>query len=110
MTFKEYQELAGGTMPSLNLSELELHALFGLVGEIGELHSIYQKRYQGHTEDTEDHRKKELGDLLWFAAEYCTSQGWSLDEIARLNIDKLKSRYPTGFETERSLHRAEGDI
>ena len=110
MTFKEYQELAGRTMPTVALSKLELHALFGLVGEIGELHSIYQKRYQGHTEDTEEHRKKELGDLLWFAAEYCTSQGWSLDEVARLNIDKLKSRYPKGFESERSIHRAEGDI
>lgn len=110
MTLKEYQELAGRTMPTVTLYELEFHALFGLVGEIGELHSIYQKRFQGHTEDTEEHRKKELGDLLWFAAEYCTSQGWSLDEIARLNIDKLKSRYPTGFESERSLHRAEGDI
>lgn len=110
MRFEEYQELAKRTMPSLPLSELELHALFGLVGEIGELHSIYQKKYQGHTEDTEEHRKKELGDLLWFAAEYCASQGWSLDEIARLNIDKLKARYPEGFETERSLHRVEGDI
>lgn len=110
MTLKEYQELASRTMPPLPLSELELHALFGLVGEIGELHSIYQKKYQGHTEDTEEHRKKELGDLLWFAAEYCASQGWSLDEIARLNIDKLKARYPEGFETERSLHRVEGDI
>ena len=110
MRFEEYQELASRTMPSLLLSELELHALFGLVGEIGELHSIYQKRYQGHAEDTEEHRKKELGDLLWFAAEYCASQGWSLDEIATLNIDKLKSRYPKGFESERSLRRAEGDI
>ena len=110
MTFKEYQELAGRTMPTVTLYELEFHALFGLVGEIGELHSIYQKRFQGHTEDTEEHRKKELGDLLWFAAEYCTSQDWSLDEIARLNIDKLKARYPKGFESERSIHRAEGDI
>lgn len=110
MTLKEYQELAGRTMPTVTLYELEFHALFGLVGEIGELHSIYQKRFQGHTEDTEEHRKKELGDLLWFAAEYCTSQGWSLDEIATLNIDKLKSRYPKGFESERSLHRAECDI
>jgi NTP pyrophosphatase (non-canonical NTP hydrolase) len=110
MTLKEYQELAGRTMPTVTLYELEFHALFGLVGEIGELHSIYQKKYQGHTGDTEEHRKKELGDLLWFAAEYCASQGWSLDEIARLNIDKLKARYPKGFESERSLHRAEGDI
>ena len=110
MTLKEYQELAGRTMPTVALSKLELHALFGLVGEIGELHSIYQKKFQGHTEDTEEHRKKELGDLLWFIAEYCTGCGWSLDEVAWLNINKLKSRYPTGFEPERSLHRAEGDI
>ena len=110
MKFDEYQELASRTVPTQIPIEQECHALHGMVAEIGELHSIYQKRYQGHTEDTEEHRKKELGDLLWFVAEYCTSQGWSLDEIARLNIDKLKSRYPTGFESERSLHRAEGDI
>lgn len=53
MTLKEYRELAGRTMPTVTLYELEFHALFGLVGEIGELHSIYQKRFQGHTEDTE---------------------------------------------------------
>ena len=81
-----------------------------MVAEIGELHSIYQKRYQGHLEGSDEHRKKELGDLLWFIAEYCTGCGWSLDEIATLNIDKLKSRYPEGFESDRSLHRAEGDI
>ena len=110
MTFKEYQKLASRTVPTQIPIEQECQALHGMAAEIGELHSIYQKKFQGHTEDTEEHRKKELGDLLWFVAEYCTSQGWSLEEIARLNIDKLKSRYPTGFEPERSLHRAEGDI
>lgn len=110
MTFEEYQELASRTIPTQLRRGQEFHALHGMVGEIGELHSIYQKRYQGHFEDTDEHRKKELGDLLWFIAEYCTGCGWSLDEIARLNIDKLKSRYPEGFESDRSLHRAEGDI
>ena len=28
----------------------------------------------------------------------------------QMNIDKLKARYPNGFEAERSLNRAEGDI
>lgn len=110
MTFKEYQELASRTVPTQIPIEQECHALHGMVAEIGELHSIYQKRYQGHLECSDEHRKKELGDLIWFIAEYCTGCGWSLDEIATLNIDKLKSRYPTGFESERSLHRAEGDI
>ena len=57
-----------------------------------------------------DHIKKEFGDLLWFIAEYCTAKGWSLDDIMRMNIDKLKERYPDGFKAEQSLHRKAGDI
>ena len=28
----------------------------------------------------------------------------------QLPIEKLKARYPEGFDTEKSLNRAEGDI
>lgn len=111
MTLNEYQVSAGKTIPeNMGFADMEHHALHGMVGEIGELHSIYQKRYQGHNDVDTAHLKKELGDLLWFVAEYCTGRGWSLDEIAKLNIDKLKARYPEGFDPERSQHRAEGDI
>ena len=85
------------------------HALHGMVGEIGEIHSLYQKTYQGHPFDDE-HVQKELGDLLWFIAEYCTANEWTLEGIAKLNIEKLKVRYPEGFEAEKSLNRAAGDI
>lgn len=54
--------------------------------------------------------KKELGDVLWFVAEVATAFGWNLDEIAKMNIEKLEARYPNGFETEKSLHRKNGDI
>ena len=91
-------------------ADQEYHALHGMVGEIGELHSIYQKRYQGHKELTDEHRMKELGDLLWFVAEYCTANLWDLNDIMQMNIDKLKARYPEGFDAERSLHRAQGDV
>lgn len=110
MTGNEYQKLASRTIrQDMTKTEQEYHALHGMVGEIGELHSIYQKRYQGHA-DTDEHRMKEIGDLLWFVAEYCTACDWSLDEIMQMNIDKLKARFPEGFSTEKSLHRAEGDI
>ena len=111
MTGSEYQALASRTI-NRRISKIEqkYHALHGMVSEIGELHSIYQKRYQGHIEPTEDHMKKEVGDLLWFIAEYCTTQGWDLDEVMQLNIDKLRARYPEGFSAERSIHRAEGDV
>lgn len=94
---------------ALEEKELESHALHGMVGEIGEIHSLYQKMYQGHSIDDE-HLKKEVGDLLWFIAEYCTVNGWNLEEVMQMNIDKLKARFPEGFEVDKSLHRKEGDI
>ena len=110
MTLNEYQQLAQRTMDLKRDSEdTKNHALHGMVGEIGELHSIYQKFYQGHEIDN-DHLKKELGDLMWFIAEYATAKGWTLDDVATLNIEKLKARYPEGFDAEHSLHRMEGDI
>lgn len=110
MDFNEYQKLAARTINNeLSVIGQERHALHGMVSEIGELHGIYQKVYQGHSAE-EEHKKKECGDLLWFLAEYCTANGWDLSEVAETNIEKLKSRYPDGFNSEQSLHRAKGDI
>lgn len=106
----EYQEAAARTIRKDNSRiEIEYHALHGLSAEVGELHSIYQKVYQGH-EAQEDHIKKELGDLLWFIAEFCFARGWELADIAQMNIDKLLARYPSGFSAERSLNRADDDV
>ena len=54
--------------------------------------------------------KKELGDILWMIAEFCTAHGWKLEDVMHLNIIKLKARYPEGFSGEKSLHRKTGDI
>jgi NTP pyrophosphatase (non-canonical NTP hydrolase) len=111
MIFDDYQKLASRTMDFENMNDADqiFHALHGMVSEIGELHSLYQKKYQGHEFDIE-HAELELGDLLWFIAEYCTAMGWSFGDIAQKNIDKLAKRYPEGFSRERSLHREDGDI
>ena len=110
MTLNDYQQAAARTIgPGLDCVEKTFHALHGMVSEIGELHGLYQKLYQGHSID-EEHAKKELGDLMWFIAEYCTANGWTLDEIGQMNIDKLRKRYPDGCDPERSLHRAAGDV
>lgn len=110
MTGNEYQALAARTInQDLLVWQKELHALHGMVGEIGEIHSICQKMFQGHEFDQE-HMKKEVGDLLWFVAEYCTTQGWNLEDVMQLNIDKLKARFPEGFEVDKSINRKEGDI
>ena len=115
MNLNDYQKLAARTINkklshyAMARHALARHALFGMCGEVGELHSLYQKVYQGHMLDL-GHAKKELGDLLWFVAEFCTANGWNLEDVAQLNIDKLKARFPEGFEIDKSLNRAEGDI
>lgn len=109
-TFSEYQRDAGRTINHrLPLGDVERHAVFGMCGEVGELQSLYQKAYQGHEFD-ELHAEKEVGDLLWFVAEYCTVMGWNMGDVAELNIDKLRARYPEGFDTDKSKNRQEGDI
>ncbi|MDD3337860.1 MAG: nucleoside triphosphate pyrophosphohydrolase family protein [Lachnospiraceae bacterium] len=108
MTGNEYQQLAMRTANKAcrNLSNVGL----GLSGEAGECSDMIKKHlHHGHDLDT-DHLKKELGDVLWYVALGCDLIGCTLDEVMQLNIDKLKARYPEGFDTDKSLHRAEGDI
>ena len=110
MHLNEYQHLAERTINrDLFQYQNELHALHGLASEIGEIHALYQKVYQGHIFD-KAHLQKEIGDLLWFIAELCTINDLKLSDVAQMNIDKLKARYPEGFEISRSLHRKDGDI
>ena len=110
MTLNEYQKLAARTInTNLTIRQQCSHALHGMVGELGEIHSMFQKTYQGH-EINEEHLVKEIGDLLWFIAEFCTSINVSLDTVGETNIEKLKKRYPDGFEVDKSLNRKEGDV
>ena len=107
MRLSEYQELARRTQNTdLDSVAKEMHALYGMASEVGEIHGIYQKMFQGH-DGSRIKAIKELGDLLWFIAEYADSLEISLDEVAQCNIDKLRKRYPDGFDADRSVHREE---
>lgn len=109
MTLNEYQQLAARTInPDLSEDQTEMHALHGLAAEVGEIHGLYQKAYQGHEISREDF-VKEIGDVLWMLAELCTVHGYSLSDVAQGNIDKLKKRYPDGFDPERSIRRKEAE-
>ena len=111
MTGNEYQNLAMRTcsIPYGHKHEMLLHATTGLASEAGEFAGLLQKVYQGHEYDR-DHALKELGDCCWMISEACTALNASLEEVMRMNIDKLKARYPEGFDPEKSLHRKEGDV
>lgn len=109
-SLNEYQKAASRTIPTPeDTSAMRDHALFGMSSEVGELLGLYQKLYQGHAFDP-DHAKKELGDILWMVAEYATAMSWTLEDVAKTNIEKLQKRYPDGFSADKSLHRKEGDV
>ena len=110
MTGTEYQKVANRTCATTqSKTDMLHHAVFGLTSEAGEVAGLLQKKYQGHEFDIE-HFKKELGDCTWMIAEACTAVGITLDDVFNTNIKKLKKRYPDGFTSENSLHRAENDI
>ena len=106
MTGTEYQKLAMRTATKLHPMEALRHGMFMLASEAGECCSIMQKIYQGHNLDT-NKIVDELSDVLWAAARVCDAMGFTLDEVMEHNIEKLKKRYPNGFEVERSLNRGE---
>lgn len=97
------------SIPVEDTGAMMSHAVFGMCSEAGEVAGIFQKVYQGH--DIEgDHLKKELGDVLWMVAEACTAAGFKMSDVMAANIEKLQKRYPEGFDSEHSLHRADGDV
>ncbi len=47
-------------------------------------------------EELLQHLKLEAGDILWQLSGLCSTFGWSLQDIAQMNLDKLASRQQRG--------------
>lgn len=106
MTVNDYQKMAMKSLnPALSKENVLINGVMGLCGEAGEAIDIVKKHlHQGHQLD----RKKlagELGDIAWYLAETAYALDMPLEDIFRGNLDKLKRRYPEGFDTERSVNR-----
>lgn len=102
MELNEYQKRSMTTcMPS---SENFSYMFLNLVGEVGEFASKVAKAIRKNEVDIiandpkpmkfegyED-LQKEAGDILWQLSGLCTVMGWTLEEVAQQNLDKLASR------------------
>lgn len=106
LTPDEYQRQAMrtallGQTPGDRLFE----AVLGLCGEAGEIADIVKKTaYQEHKMD-KDALLEEAGDVCWYLALLCDAMRWSLSDVMQANVDKLRQRYPDGFDPARSVHR-----
>ena len=106
MTVNEYQRLAMTTLnPALDKKDVLINGVMGLCGESGEVIDVVKKWLaQGH----ELNREKilaELGDVAWYLAEVAYALDTPLEEVLEGNINKLKKRYPEGFDTDKSINR-----
>lgn len=108
MTLNEYQELAMRTSNSkLDTRGHFLNGILGISGEAGECSDVVKKHLFQDGREVREKLLDELGDVMWYIAETAKALGYTLDDIAVHNINKLKARYPDGFDAERSLHREE---
>lgn len=106
MTLNEYQALAQRTARhDMCKADHVFNGVLGLSGEVGECADLIKKKYYQDGRNIYLKLLEELGDVLWYTAELAAGMGWTLEEVAQTNIDKLKARYPEGFSADRSLHR-----
>ena len=108
MTINEYQQLAMTTLnPELSEKDVLINGVMGLCGENGEAIDLVKKWLAQGNELDKEKLAKELGDICWYLAETATAIGYDLEDIMAANIEKLKKRYPQGFEAQRSINRTE---
>lgn len=104
ITANDYQRACLRTA-SGDKSEWLENAIYGIIGEAGEIVDLVKKhKWQGHTLNAED-VALELGDLLWYCSLLSSSINYELGTVMKMNTEKLKKRYPEGFSKDRSVNR-----
>lgn len=124
MNGKEYQELAMRTYDGYAMNRLSsnvmsatfyetaalLNGVLGLTGEAGEVSDLVKKGIFHEKGIDREHLEKELGDVMWYIALVCHTCRFDLDEIMQININKLKARYPEGFDVIKANNRESTDV
>lgn len=109
ITANDYQRAALRTASGMNYEHhgMLMNGILGLCGEAGEVADLVKKAtFQGHELDKE-HVAEELGDVAWYLAVAAYAIGYNLGDIFQMNVEKLKKRYPDGFDKSRSINREE---
>jgi NTP pyrophosphatase (non-canonical NTP hydrolase) len=104
LSFTDYQLAAAGTAIYKDAGEATSDAInytiLGLAGEAGELCNAFKKALRDDdgivTAEKQSQLAAELGDVLWYVANLASELGWSLEGLAKVNLQKLKSRQARG--------------
>lgn len=70
----------------------------GLTGEAGEVADEIKKILYHNKSPNYSALVLELGDVLWYTTYLAHMLGYTLDDVMRINVDKLRKRYPNGWD------------
>lgn len=95
MQLNQYQEKALETATFAQDLKIIYPAL-GLNGEAGEVAEKVKKVLRDNNREFSADKRleiaKELGDCLWYIATLAHNIGYTLEDVAQININKLSSR------------------
>ena len=91
MTLNEYQQLANPNA-HYRYPDALVYCVLALCGEAGELANKLKKSMRAGAERDNAVLMDELGDVLWYTQETAGRLGYTLEEVAQFNLDKLAQR------------------
>ena len=95
MTLNQYQEEALKTAIYPEDKKI-IYPTLGLTGEAGEVADKVKKVIRDNNQEFTDEKKRqialEISDVLWYCATLSHDIGYTLEDIAQMNVDKLASR------------------
>ena len=95
MTLNEYQSIAWST--ALPSAKSPSYMVLGLASEAGEVAGKFKKQIRdGISLNITEQMADELGDSLWYIAGTAKTLGFTLEEIAARNVQKLADRQQRG--------------
>ena len=114
MNFKQYQDETIATFSTEETFKdkkitprdcIVLVAALGVSSEAGEVADLIKKQYFHNTELDRDELCKEMGDVLCYLTVLADQYGYTLEEVAERNREKINRRYPKGFNFEDANKR-----
>ena len=96
----DYQSESRKTYSDIPTNDFIVYPTLGLVNEAGEfagkIKKIFRDKGGEFSQEDKEALKGELGDVLWYLTQICTNLGFTLEDVAEANLDKLFSRLERG--------------
>ncbi|MDR5022695.1 hypothetical protein FOL75_12145 [Bacillus thuringiensis] len=118
--FKDFDLSVRRTWKKQDFKDAVSNAALGLTGEAGEVADLIKKAiYHGrgfqpsgcdlpdNGEIDPDDVKDELSDVLFYVSAMAQEFGFTLEDVAKHNREKLEKRFPEGFSTEASAQKVD---